>query len=293
MQDNAQIVPINLANDYFLANEMSALERSVLAAAQNTVNEFTRGAGVTLTDTEMEAVVTVQVLKELNSVDLATLLLRYKYVRKIRDGNLVTRHPGGYASLAEMAADQGISATELSRIVDLVEVVFPYLGNTLHMDVATAWKEVGKSNFIDMLPVLKVLITGQPVAHSAQANEAANRFLDDAAAGYRAQDLEVPDEDALRQEVVRDIVERGTRLNNHELRTHLRPERVLSIETHVFMNNGQGYVLMPVTNDQMAMLARRAGACIDVQVYDSNDAIYQAAYGAPVRNFLRALGIES
>jgi hypothetical protein len=219
-------------------------------------------------------------------------LLRYKYVRKIRDGNLVTRHPGGYASLAEMAADQGISATELSRIVDLVEVVFPYLGNTLHMDVATAWKEVGKSNFIDMLPVLKVLITGQPVAHSAQANEAANRFLDDAAAGYRAQDMDVPEEDALRQEVVRDIVERGTRLNNHELRTHLRPERVPSIETHVFMNNGQGYVLMPVTNDQMSMLARRAGACIDVQVYDSNDAIYNAAYGAPVRNFLRALGIE-
>jgi hypothetical protein len=292
MQDTAQIVPINLANDYFLANEMSTLERSVLAAAQNTVNEFTRSAGVTLTDTEMEAVVTVQVLKELNSVDLATLLLRYKYVRKIRDGNLVTRHPGGYASLAEMAADQGISATELSRIVDLVEVVFPYLGNTLHMDVATAWKEVGKSNFIDMLPVLKVLITGQPVAHSAQANEAANRFLDDAAAGYRAQDLEVPDEDALRQEVVRDIVERGTRLNNHELRTHLRPERVPSIETHVFMNNGQGYVLMPVTDDQMNMLARRAGACIDVQVYDNNDAIYQAAYGAPVRNFLRALGLS-
>jgi hypothetical protein len=231
-------------------------------------------------------------LKELNSVDLATLLLRYKYFRKIRDGNIVTRHPGGYTSLTHLASEQGISATELSRIVDLVEVVFPYLGNTLHMDVAVAWKEVGKSNFIDMLPVLKALITGQPVAHSAQANQAAARFMDDAAAGYLAQNMEVPPEDELRQEVVRDIVERGTRLNNHELRTHLRPERVPNIETHVFMSDGQGYVLMPVTDDQMAMLARRAGACIDVQVYDSNDAIYQAAYSAPVRNFLRALGLS-
>jgi len=291
MQDIQQngLIPLDLSHDYFLTREIEGLENTVVEAARNTVTEFARGQGVSLTDTEMEAVVTVQVLKELNSVDLASLLLRYKYLRKIRDGNLVTRHPGQYASLAEVAAEAGISATELSRIVDLVEVVFPYLGNTLHMDIPTAWKEVGKSNFIDMLPVLKVLITGEDVVHSAQANESAHRFLNDAAAGYRTAGQEVPEEAELRQGVVRDIIERGTLLNNHELRTHLRPERTQSIQTHVFMNGATGYIFMPITNDQMTMLVRRAGACIDVHAYDPVN--FRVASNMPeVRNFLRVIG---
>ncbi len=139
MQDNQQtgLIPLDLSQDYFLAREIEGLENVMLEAARNTVSEFVRSQGVSLTDTEMEAVITVQVLKELNSIDLASLLLRYKYLRKIRDGNLVTRHPGQYASLAEVATEAGISVSELSRIVDLVEIVFPYLGNTLHMDIPT------------------------------------------------------------------------------------------------------------------------------------------------------------
>jgi hypothetical protein len=113
MHENQQngLVPLDLSHDYFLTREIAGLENTMVEAARNTVAKFTRGRGVSLTDTEMEAVVTVQVLKELNSVDLASLLLRYKYLRKIRDGNLVTRHPGQYASSTEVATEAGVSWT--------------------------------------------------------------------------------------------------------------------------------------------------------------------------------------
>jgi hypothetical protein len=277
---------ISFSNDYFMTNEINSLENTVLDAAKQTVDEEITGQGVQLTDTEMEAVVTVQVLKELNSVDLATLLLRYKYIRKIRDTNLVARHPGGYTSLVHMASDQGVSATELSRIVDLVEVVFPYLGNTLQMDIPTLWKDVGKSNFVDMLPVLKILISGNPATHSEQANASAQRFIDDAEAGYTAQGVEVPDRAQIRQEVVRDIVERGTLLNNHELRTHLRPERTPNITLYVYtVNDIPAYMIAGVTGDQLELLRRRAGAAIDVRT--------GAATNAPdfVQEFLRHLRV--
>ena len=278
MQDNQNAIV--LTSDYFLSTEISALENTVVEAARRTVEHDTRG--ITLTDTEREAAITVQVLKELNSVDLATLLLRYKYVKKIRDGNLVTRHPGQYASLTEMAVDQGISVTELSRIVDLVEIIFPFLANRLGLDIPTLWKDIGKSNFSELIPVLKVLVTGQNATHSDQANQAAARFLDDAAAGYVAQGIDVPTNDALREEVVRDIVERGTLLNNRELRTHLRPERTPSIQMYHFADNGgPGFVVANLTNDQLTMLLRRAGSCVDCSTYTRAD----------MPNIIRLIGI--
>ena len=283
MQDNQQtgIIPLDFSQESFLAREIEGLESVKLEATRNTVSEFVRSQGVSLTDTEMETVITVQILKELNSIDLASLLLRYKYLRKIRDDNLVTRHPGQYASLAEVATDAGISVSELSRIVDLVEIVFPYLGSTLHMDIPTVWKEVGKSNFIDMLPVLKVLITGKQVTHSNQANESVQRFLDDAAAGYIAAEQEVPEEVELRMGVVRDIIERGTQLNNHEFRTHLRPKRIPPIKVFRLESDGLGVLIASVTEDQMHMLTNRAGTCIDVRQTDLPG----------IRNLMRHLGL--
>jgi hypothetical protein len=270
MQGNRQnsLTPLDFSRDYFLAREIEGLENAMVEAARNTVTEFIRDQGVSLTDTEMEAAVTIQVLKELNSIDLASLLLRYKYLRKIRDGNLVTRHPGQYASLAEVAIEAGISAAELSRIVDLVEIVFPYLGYALNLDIPTVWKEVGKSNFFDMLPVLKVLITGENVAHSPQANQSAHRFLDDVAAGYRTAGQELPEDVVLRQEVVQDIVEHGRLLNNHEMRTHLRPDHTPNITIFRLEHDGVGVLIASVSDEQMHILTRRAGDCMDVQQID-------------------------
>jgi hypothetical protein len=294
MQNNQEtsMIPFDFSRDYVLAREVEGLETTIVEAARNTAFEFARNQGVSLTDTEMEAVVTVQVLKELNSVDLASLLLRYKYLRKIRDGNLVTRHPGQYTSLDEIAHEAGISTAELSRIVDLVEVVFPYLGNNLQMDIPTIWKEVGKSNFFDMLPVLKVLITGEHAAHSGHANESAARFLNDAAAGYRAAGQEMPDDEELREGVVRDILEHGISLNNRELRTHLRPEHTSPISTYLFMDrNGLGYALMPVNSEQLSMLARRAGDGIDILAIHPEE--FLTAVNIPsIHGFINLLGHE-
>ena len=289
MQDNQQASLINISEDYFLTTEISALETTVLEAARRTVERDMGAQGVVLTDTEREAVLTVQVLKELNSVDLATLLLRYKYFKKIRDGNMATRHPGQYGSLTALANDQGISTSELSRIVDLVEIVFPFLWGRLGLDIPALWKDIGKSNFMEMLPVLKVLITGQDADHSDQANQAAQRFLDDAAASYRAQNQEVPAEDVLREGVVRDIVDHGVLLNNRELRTHIRPERTPSIASYFITGrNGQNYLLSTLSNDQLTMLSRRAGSVMDIVNVTSD----QAVNFAEVRDFLRAVGIS-
>lgn len=290
MPNDQDVAIIPIASDYFLTTEISALEATVVEAARRTVERDMSAQNVVLTDTERNACITVQVLKELNSVDLATLLLRYKYYKKIRDNNFQTRHPGSDnwgGSLTVLANQQSISTTELSRIIDLVEIIFPYMRVDLGLDIPTIWKEIGKSNFSDMIPVLKVLITGQDADHSQQANNAAERFLADIEAGYVAQGIEPPDEDILRREAVSDIVEHGRMLNNRELRTHIRPERTPNIDSYLFTRNGRNYILASLDDDQMTMLSRRVGSIMDMSREDPGDANRIPV----VRTFLEMLGL--
>jgi transcriptional regulator of met regulon len=268
-------------HDQDLEGKIVELENSVAKAANNPAFDPVNDQGVSFTTTEIESITRIKVLKALNSPDLVPKLLQYKYVRYIHNGGMAMHKIRQYTSLAKIATAAESSVTELSRMICLVEIVLPYLVNKLHMDISSLWIEVGKSNFFDMLAVLKVLITSEKGARSAKAYAIAQRLLDDAIAVHRAAGQAIPDDEALRQEVVQDMIENAARLSNRELRTYLRSDQTSPITVYHYDYKGQGVLIALVNEEQKRMLTRKARAWIDVQQTDL----------AGVRKVVQKLGI--
>lgn len=273
--------PLGFIHDPSLTHDIEGLEHEKVEAARNTVVEYMHDQGISLTDPEVEAAVQLRVLNQLNSPELDSMLLRYKYLCKIRDGKLFMPHSEQSTSLAKIAIKADISITELSRITCLVEVVLPYLVNTLHLDILSVWNEVGKSNFFDMLAVLKILITGEKGARSIKAYAIAQRLLDETIAIHQSAGQPIPDDETLRQEVVRDVIEQAEDFNNRELRAYLRSDRTPPITLYHYDRDGEGVLIASVSEEQMGILARLAGVSIEVQQTDL----------AGVRTLIHQLGI--
>ena len=98
--------------------------------------------------------VKLEQLKLIGDLSLAELLLRGKLIKEIEDDALWSIHPNRYANMQEAAKSQGIGISEYSNIRDLYNIVFPYLCDTLGMNLALVWEEIGKSNFRDLTPTL-------------------------------------------------------------------------------------------------------------------------------------------
>jgi hypothetical protein len=246
-----------------LAGALVDLERSIEAAAQANL-EAVLAEDDSYTETERQAMLVVEELRQVNGLDLAAVLLRAKYLRMIERGNLVTSHPAGYTSLQEMARDQGISLAELSQTLDLANIVFPYVQTQLGIHVAQLWEQIGKSNFRELVPVLKTIITGED-SGAASVRASAERIMDDVAATLTAtgRELTEADDPEIRMRAVEQLLQDGANLTNRELRTRIRPERTPSIEATVVGQNGSRVVVMEVDEDQWLLLQRRMGQYID------------------------------
>lgn len=293
-----------------LAQSLVGLQQQIeAAAAENVISAITNeGQSVSdYTETEMEAMVTVESLKLTGGLELTAVLLRAKYLRLIQSRNMVANHPGGYTSLQEMAEDNGISTAELSQTLDLVNVVFPYVQNVLGISPAQLWETVGKSKLRELVPVLKVIITGENSdTRSAQASAdaildgtaatllasaqgeryqvlnalRAARDEDERRAVLRENDLSEEGADQLQQEfaetvqqmAVDRLITDGMNLPVRRLRNILRPERTDNIEATVIpMPNGQRLVTTIVDNDQYLLLQRRLGTYMEEQVFELPD----------------------
>lgn len=243
----------------------SALERAALA------NVALAGDG--FTDAEKEAMTTIEELKLINGMDLAAVLLRGKLLRRIEERSMWSYHPARYNTLQEMAQDQGISVSNLSNIRDLNFVIFPWM--TEHgLSVPEKWEQIGMSNFRELIPVLKSIITGE-ASGSASVRQSVENILNDTAATLQAahegEGGEVTEED-IRDAAIEELLTAGELMRNRDLRARIRPERTPSINMDSFLGrDGTRFLLAEVTEDQWTMIQRRLGAHIDNITIDVPD----------------------
>jgi len=246
-----------------LAGALVGIRSNIEAAARANLNAVLQEGG-DYTETEQQAMLMIEQLRQVNGLDLAAILLRAEYLNIIEANNLITRHPAGYASMREMARDQGISEAELSQTLDLANVIFPYARDTLGWNIAQMWEEIGKSNMRELVPVLKGIITGEP-SNSATVNDSVERILDDVTITFRNSDQpELADDNAaVQQAAVEQLLEQGQLLTNRELRQHIRPERTPSVPVVTFQEGDNVIITAELSPDQWEVFMRRMGQYAD------------------------------
>ena len=300
--DAVAILEYQPAANAELAGSLVGMRANIEAAARN--NVLTATAGGDFSETEMQAMVTIESLKQVGGLELTAVLLRAYYLRAIQVGNMVSNHPGGYGSLNEMAQDNGISPAELSQTIDLVNIIFPYVQNNLGMSVAELWTSVGKSNLRELAPVLKVIITGVP-SDTATTQEGADATVNDVAAtllasaqgaefrvlndlalagddqaarrtimveeGLDNEDVEALQarfNDTIQLQSVDRLINDGVTLTNRALRGRLRPTHTANINAVVIPSGNNRLVVAQMDNDQYLMFQRLAGKHMDEQVFE-------------------------
>lgn len=257
------------STDLAYSETLVALDNSVRAAALAEIENLEE-SGEIFTATEREAVLIVQELKTINGIDLAALLMRATRIRKIRDENFVTRHPGQYATLAELASDNGMSMSELSNILDLVDIIFPYLAE-LGFSIPILWEDIGKSKFRELCPVLKCMATGQESGHTTTKNTV-DRLMEDAYATARGSGEDIDDEGA-REIVTRQIIEDAELLTIPRIRQQMRPTRTPLIHGSVVRTPDRNniFVSMLVSEDQWILMQRVMGRHFEHQTFTLSD----------------------
>jgi len=260
------IVGYQVSNNLTLTTQLIGLETAIEAAARANLAHILESDDYTLI--EQRAMLTVEMLKQVNGLDLVAILMRGKYLQQITEENMLADHPEQYTSLEEMAKKQGISASELSQTRDLVTVIFPYIESVLEIPVHQIWYDIGKSNFREITPVLKALISGEAPGRGS-TREAVEAILDDieTAKDYILQnDPEISDADAQSQafeQTVNGILEDAAHLTNNQLRRRIRPQETEPIQIQIINAGGEHYIVANVDEDQLAMLNRKMREAIE------------------------------
>jgi len=257
-----QELAVVTASDNQLSTTLLSLESTFETAARRNVLSYV-GEVNDYTETEIQSMVTIEQLKLINGMDLAAVLMRGKLLSEIENRGLWATHPGQYTNLQEMAQDQGISMSELSNVRTLCDVIFPYMTETLDMNIAEVWERIGKSNFRDLAAVLRCLITSDTNAR-ASVTQSAERILDEVHATFRSShpDEELEDAEA-RAIAVRGLLEGSEGLTNREVRQRIRPDRTASIPM-TFVNHGdRKFILAEITGDQETLLQNRLHGYMD------------------------------
>jgi hypothetical protein len=261
-------VSIAVSTNAAMSNSLMALDDQFEQAARREVQAYLERTGSAFTQTERYALVKFEKLKLISNLTLAEIMLRGRTIQEIETQGLWSAHPGQYSSMEEAASAQGISASEYSNIRDMYEIIFPYL-TTNGYNVADLWESIGKSNFRELVPILKRAITGEESRSSRVEqifeNEMNDIFATAAAAGENVT------EEAARAEVVDQLVLAG-QLPVRELRQRIRPERTPSVEAYRLpYRNNRSIVMMVVDNDQEEMVSRRLTGYIDVTPVNRDD----------------------
>ena len=242
-----------------LANALDGLWASLERSAAFNI---TQAAGDSLSEysqIEQRAMLLAEMLNQSKGLDLASVMLKGRILQEIEQDSLFSVHPGQYHTLEDLAKDQGIGISELSQIRDLYNIIFPWVRETLGMDIRVMWENIGKSNMRELVPILKRIITGEEARGTVE--QTFEYIMNDVAATMRsASGLEegaVIDEDELSRAAVAQLLQDGIQLTNSNLRQRLRPDRTPSIEAHLLHMNGNHYVLACLDDRQEQMLARR------------------------------------
>jgi hypothetical protein len=214
---------------------------------------------------ELLSMIQFEKLRMANDLDLASVLIKGKILKDIEDKNLWSVHPEHFSSLEDAARYYKISKSMLSNVRDWYNHIFPYLQEKMGMSIPEIWEEIGVSNFREITPVLKSLITGER-SKALSVNSSVEHILEDIEATAQAagQDL---DENGKKEMAVEWALDAATRTND-ELRKAIRPERTPNILAALMQRNGTTYLLAELTEDQVIMLRRIAGSHFDFAYVD-------------------------
>ena len=173
--------------------------------------------------------------------------------------NLHAIHPGQYTTLQEMAAQNGISMSEISQTLGLVNGIFPYLTENYNKPLAQWWEEIGKGKFREMTPVLKSLITGE-LPGRGSTRESVQRILDEGlevaeAAGEDTSQVAIQQE--VRARVIDELLDLGRTMPNERLRQHIRPERTAPIDATIVTVGEECFIMAQMDEDQLRLLSRQ------------------------------------
>lgn len=257
-----EIVQYQPASNPALSGALIGLARDIYNAAWANVQQA-MVADQGYSEIEKEAMLVIEELKQVNGLDLAAVLMRGTFLKQIVDHNLLTNHPAQYRNEGEMARKQGISWTELNHAKDLTQIVFPYVTGVLHMELTQAWEDIGKSNFVELIPVIKQLITGE-AGGVATVEHATEAILNDVAATALAAGQTLDDE-ALRRAAIEQLLDDASVMNNRQIRQRVRGTRTANVPASVITGiGGRKIVLMDIDDDgQWAMVQRLIGSHLD------------------------------
>lgn len=249
--EETAIAVIQPSNNLAVNSALNSLEAQFRRAAEITAQDMDED----FTNAEREAVTVISELRLVNGLDLAAVLLRGKLIRDIEERALWTIHPERYTSAQEMAKAQAISFSEYTNIKDLTLIIFPWMEQH-NMSIPEEWEKIGKSNFREMVPTLKYLITGEtPVNTTVQRS--LERLLEDVYITAHASGMEIEEPEA-REQAVSNLLESGGQMTNRELRQTIRPERTQSVDfTLCDDGNGSKIVTAIVSPEQWTMLQNR------------------------------------
>jgi hypothetical protein len=257
------IVAFQPSTSLELNNSLSALEAQLYQAAEANVNAV---ASEGYTQAERHAMIVVEQLKLVNSMDLAAVHVRGKLLDQIEAEGLWAFHPGQYGTLEQMARDQGISVSELSNIRNLTRVIFPYMEQTLGIPVAQVWEQIGKSNFREMTAVLTAIISGEEPGNRTTAESVA-LILDETAATAHAAGQEVTPE-SVRRAAVENLLNDASSMSTRQVRRRLRPDPTPTLEPAVIRSNGRRVIVMEADDEQYTLFQRVMDRHIDVREVD-------------------------
>jgi replicative DNA helicase len=243
-----------------LASALGNLQNTLFEAAEANIRAALGEEANQYSALQMRAMTYAEALRLTSGMDLSTIITRGNIIRDIETQGLTGVHPNGYANLTALAAENGVSVGELSDIRALCDVIFPYIAETLQMNLMEVWDRIGKSSFREMVPALRSLITGEQPNH-ASVRQAVEQMLNGAAIALadveECEPADVPETDVRRQAVVA-LLNEATVHTTREMRRRVRPSPVPHVQMATLeIAEGQWYGLLKFDSQEQLDLVLR------------------------------------
>ena len=273
---NAMIVPGGAG--LVLSTNVRSLQDTLMTAARASIELAVAEQGHAMEefgDLNIRAMVVTEALRMTSGLDLATVLARGAFIKQIEEEGLVGVHPNGYANLTHLAKENGIaSVAELSDIRSLCEVIFPYVENVLGWDLADTWEKVGKSNFRELVPALRSMITGENADHDS-VRSSVEQMLNNSAADILANEhttVEELDDSEVRRNAVESLLRGTVGRTVRETRRAVRPSPVPAVPMATLRLDEQWFAVLNIhTQEQFDLVQRILSAHANNMTLDASE----------------------
>lgn len=259
----------------YLINAESQIEE---IAKKNLEEPFKTNA---YTGPQKMAMLMFEKLRLTSGIELATMLLRGKFLDVIEKRHLYSEMPGTEGSDMEAAIEEyaNLSRTQQSVISNLYKIVFPFVQDELGRNIEEFWESSKKSNLYDALPYLRMVITGEPSKSKAVVAtiEKLNREFE--RAGFK--------DFALRRRAIVEHILDQTTLTNDEMTKSLQSIEEELFQAIVLHRNGTSYLIMKLDHDQLNRIQKKLQNKAD---WTFINLVQEQAIRIPVMKEILALG---